>query len=225
MKTQSISEIAFLTMHGKEDIIKHCVTDPLQIQLIHTDAFNTDKLGTFTRDVERTKSQLHTARAKAILAMDLTGAEYGLGSEGAFGNGPYGALLPWHTEVLCHINMSRDIEILAWYNQPGFQANIETRQFPEVESFCYKQEFPNQKIVLSLPSSDDIIIKGIDEISKLEKAFKNLLASSEEKIRVELDLRAHFSPKRRTAIKEAAHKLKEALASMCPKCDLCWLFY
>lgn len=87
-------QVAFLTQHGKQNLIRTPLEGALGCQLVHTDGYDTDQLGTFTRDVARPGSQLAAARRKANIGMELTGAHVGIASEGAFGPDPFAGLIP-----------------------------------------------------------------------------------------------------------------------------------
>ena len=55
-----------VTMHGKERAITPVLKEGLGLELSLATGVNTDKFGTFSRDVERTGSPLDAARAKII---------------------------------------------------------------------------------------------------------------------------------------------------------------
>lgn len=86
-------KVAFLTKHGKQNIVRKPLELALGCEIVHTDRFDTDHLGTFTRDIARAGSQLDAARKKAQLGMELTHASVGLASEGAFGPDPYAGMV------------------------------------------------------------------------------------------------------------------------------------
>lgn len=75
------AEVALLTRHGKEKILAPSLAAGLEVRLLHTDGYDTDRLGTFSGEVPRTLSALACAQKKAELACELTGADIGLGSE------------------------------------------------------------------------------------------------------------------------------------------------
>ena len=103
--------VAFLTQHGKESLVRDALEEQLGCRLIHTDAYDTDQLGTFTGDIQRQGSQLDAARQKAKIGMSLTQLRIGLASEGAFGADPFGGLMPWNTELLLWVDEERQLEI------------------------------------------------------------------------------------------------------------------
>ncbi|WP_310628315.1 hypothetical protein [Limnohabitans sp.] len=65
-------EVAFLTQHGKQTLRRAPLEAALGCQLVHTNSYDTDLLGTFTRDQIRPCSQIEAARKKALIGMRLT---------------------------------------------------------------------------------------------------------------------------------------------------------
>ena len=81
-------KISFLTKHKKEKVIAPKFLKMFDAEIIHTDGYDTDELGTFTRDKARYGDQLDAARRKARIGMEITGLEYGIASEGSFTSDP-----------------------------------------------------------------------------------------------------------------------------------------
>ena len=75
---------SLLTQHGKESIICPQLFDSNGLEVVHVSSYDTDNLGTFTRDIPRYGSQLDAARKKARVGMELSGSKLGIASEGAF---------------------------------------------------------------------------------------------------------------------------------------------
>ena len=48
---------------------------------------------------------------KAAIGMALTGTSVGTTSEGSFGPDPFGAFMPWNTEVVLWVDRLRDLEV------------------------------------------------------------------------------------------------------------------
>lgn len=89
------------TMHGKEPVIAEALA-PLALAYAAPPAgFDTDRFGTFTRDVARAGGQLDAARAKANAALAANPqARVAIASEGAFGPHPELPLLPGGHELV-----------------------------------------------------------------------------------------------------------------------------
>ena len=105
-------KISLLTKHKKEKVIAPKFIKMLDAEIIHTDTFDTDELGTFTRDKARYGNQLDAARRKARIGMEITGLKYGIASEGSFISDPFIGLLPWNHEIIIFIDDILGIEII-----------------------------------------------------------------------------------------------------------------
>ena len=83
-----MTEIALLTKHHKQFAVSPALAKAgYEVRTISS--FDTDLMGSFTREIPRISSQLDTALAKAKLATKLGRCRFGLGSEGSFGADPY----------------------------------------------------------------------------------------------------------------------------------------
>ena len=90
---------ALLTRHGKGPLLAAALRGQ-GIGVVSIEHWDTDRLGTFSGEIERPAPAPEVVRLKAILAADLSGCGLGLGSEGCFGGGPYPGLLPWQQELV-----------------------------------------------------------------------------------------------------------------------------
>lgn len=214
-------KVAFLTQHGKERVVAPILADMLGCRVERVSGFDTDQLGTFTRDVPRYGSQLEAARRKARIGMELSGASLGLASEGSFGPDPHTGLFPWNVEVVLFIDDIRKIEVVGVYQGSASNDHAWIINWAEMEAFATRVGFPEQHLVLR-PSSENNprVRKGLADWSSLETAFAwaKQVSSAEARIFVERDLRAHAHPERMVNIGKAALNLAGKLASLCPQC-------
>jgi hypothetical protein len=65
--------VALLTQHGKERVIAPVLDAALGCRVERVNGFDTDLIGTFTRDIPRTGTQVEAARRKARIGMELSG--------------------------------------------------------------------------------------------------------------------------------------------------------
>ena len=70
--------VALLTQHGKEGVIASVLDTALGCRVERVSGFDTDALGTFTRDIPRAGTQIEAARKKARVGMELSGLPLGL---------------------------------------------------------------------------------------------------------------------------------------------------
>ena len=212
--------VALLTQHGKERVIGPVLDAALGCRVERVSGFDTDTLGTFTRDIPRAGSQLEAARRKARIGMELSGLPLGLASEGAFGPDPMAGLFPWNVELLLFIDDERGIEVTGMAQQATRFAHLLTDDWEQAAQFARQAGFPEHHLVLRPQSQDDPRIeKGLASWTALEAAFHRARGEAENgQAFLENDLRAHAHPTRMDVIRLAAADLAAKLNSFCPAC-------
>ncbi len=213
--------IALLTQHGKELVIAPALEGALGCTVERALGFDTDQLGTFTRDVPRAGSQLEAARRKAELAIELSGADVGLGSEGSVDRHPLLGFVDRNVELIVLVDRARGIEVVGVADGPAPYAHVLTSSFAEASAFASRQPFVDHGFIVRPDNPDDPRVrKDIMTADALSEAFAAAQAESATgAVFVELDLRAHRNPRRMAHIAEAAADLAAKLVSTCPACD------
>lgn len=211
--------IALLTRHGKERVLGPVFAEKIGAELVLTTAFDTDRLGTFTRDVARAGDQLEAARAKATKAMELLGLPCAVASEGAFGPDRFG-LFPWNVELVVLVDRERGIELVGHAEGPAFHVHEHVSTHHALAALAKRARFPEHGLVLRPDDRDDPrIAKGLVDHEALHAAFDAALSAARSaKVFVESDLRAHLNPTRMAIIRRAAEDLAARIASACPRC-------
>lgn len=214
------AEIALLTQHGKQRVIAPALEDALGCRVRHVDGYDTDLLGTFTRDIPRFGTQVEAARKKARIAMELAGRPFGLGSEGAFVPDPFIGMAPWNVEVIVFIDYLRDLEVVGVAQGRGNFRHLLAHDWPALEAFAREVGFPDQQLVVRPRDEHDRRIrKGLHTWPELEAAWAWARAEADNGLAfVETDGRAHANPARMANIAVAAADLAARLASVCPAC-------
>jgi len=212
--------IALLTQHGKERVIAPVLDTALGCRVEQVSGFDTDTLGTFTRDIPRAGTQLEAARKKARVGMERSGLPLGLASEGAFGPDPMTGLFPWNVELLIFIDDERGIEVTGVAQGATNFSHLLTADWAAAAAFAKQAEFPVHHLVVRPESEDDPRIrKGIADWTTLETAFSAALAESANgQVFIETDVRAHANPTRMINIGLATENLAKKLCSLCPDC-------
>lgn len=213
-------KVAFLTQHGKQDLIRAPLEAALGCHIVHTAGYDTDQLGTFTRDVDRPGSQLEAARRKATIGMALTQTRLAIASEGAFGLDPHMGFMAWDTEILLWVDQERGLEVTGLSHGPAQSLHRAVQTLQELKQFATDALFPEHHLVLRPDHPDHPkIYKNIEDKKSLLKAF-NLVQkqSATGVVLVENDLRAFSNPTRQQLIRQAAQDLIQKLLSACPKC-------
>jgi hypothetical protein len=212
--------VALLTQHDKQRVLAPVLLRTLECRVERVSGFDTDQLGTFTREIPRQGDQLDAARTKARIGMQLSGLPLGLASEGSFGADPFGGLLPWNRELLLWIDDERELEVVAMAQGHAAFAHLLATQWNAVAEFAGRLSFPAHGLVVR-PDGEagSPVGKGIDSWSGLEAAFHRAVAQSANGlVFVETDVRAHVNPTRMEMIRRAAEDLASRLASLCPVC-------
>lgn len=210
-----MNELALLTKHHKAGTVSNALCRA-GFQVRTVDSFDTDQLGTFTREYDRRGSQLDAAFAKAKLATELSQCRFGLGSEGAFGPDPYLGMSGWGTEVLAWWDAAEEHGIRAIVQGPETnyaQATVAT--LDAGLEFASRVGFPGHGVILGRPGEPwfDKELADLDAFSHgLAQALKH------GPVWLETDMRAHRNPTRMSMIARCADALSERLLDPCPQC-------
>lgn len=212
--------VALLTQHGKEGVIAPVLEPLLGCRVERVAGYDTDLLGTFSRDIPRAGTQLEAARRKARIGMELSGLPLGLASEGAFGPDPMAGLFPWNVELLVFIDDERGIEMTGMAQQATRFAHLLTDDWKEAAQFARQAGFPEHHLVVRPQGQDDPRIeKGLASWTSLEAAFIRARGQAENgQAFLEHDVRAHAHPTRMDVIRLATVDLAARLNSPCPAC-------
>lgn len=131
--------IALLTQHGKERVIAPALEPGLGCTIEHVGGFDTDLLGTFTRETARAGSQLDAARRKARKGMELSGLDAGLASEGSFGPDPFTGMVPWNVELIAWLDDRMGIEVVGMAQGPARSGHLLSDDWSAVEAFAQRE--------------------------------------------------------------------------------------
>lgn len=213
--------VALLTQHGKQVPLGEALYLSLGCQLEHVRGYDTDQLGTFTRDIARSGNQLEAARSKARIGMALSNLPIGLASEGSFGPDPFSFMLPHNLELLVWIDDRLGIEIVATASGTTNFSHKTIQHWQEAEHFAKSAGFPEHYLIVR-PDNEHHpeFRKGLSSWQSLQDAVNWALSSSADRQAfIETDMRAFANPTRMQNIRRAAEALVQKLQSHCPVCD------
>lgn len=212
------------TMHKKEEAIAPILARELGIKAIVPPNFDSDKFGTFTREIKRLGTQIEAAKIKAEQALNITGETLAISSEGTFGPHPFVPYLSCNREIVMLLDKKHDIEIIG--EEFSTQTNHSHQVIKSVEAafeFAQKIGFPEHGLVVMFeetPKDSSEVIKGITTTETLEEAVSLFLKkSSNGKVHLETDMRALYNPTRMKNIAKATINLVQKINSFCPKCN------
>lgn len=213
-------DVALLTQHGKEQLVAPVLDAALGCHIRRVDGYDTDLLGTFTREIPREGTQLEAARRKARLGMALAGLPVGLASEGAFGPDPMVGMFPWNVELLLWVDDRHALEVVGRAQGKAHFAHVLTADPGAAREFAARWGFAAHRLVLRPDGADDPRIrKDVASWDALDATFAWASAqSSRGQVFLETDVRAHANPTRQETIRRAAEDLAGRLRSACPAC-------
>ncbi len=209
------------TKHKKESIIAPLLEKHLGVQCFVSTDFDTDKLGTFTGEIERKNDALTTVRQKCLLAMEEYQCDLGIASEGSFGPHPSIFMAHADDEILIFIDKKNNLEIIVRELSLDTNFNATTVNcFQNLVDLVKTVGFPEHGIILKNTKEEvPNVVKGIQSWELLEESF-HMLSAGNSQVVAETDMRAMYNPTRMKVIEKAAHKLIEKIKSLCPQCHV-----
>ena len=214
---------AIATMHGKENAIAPVLCRWFDMAVTTAPGIDTDALGTFTGEIERQGTPVDAARAKALLAIERTGAPIGIGSEGAFGPDPSMPFVATGLEVLLMRYTKTGHEIVVHRRTRTNFAHAVLSTSDDPSSFLEKCGFPEHAVVVRPedPSDTSVLVKGLRNFDAVRRAIRDVASKSgAERIMLQTDMRAHLNPTRMVAIRRIAKLLATRIARRCPSCGI-----
>jgi hypothetical protein len=213
-------KLLIATKHQKEKVIADKFEVHFGVKCFVEPTYDTDKLGTFTGEVERTLSPIETLRAKCFHAMNTYEYDLGIASEGSFGPHPAIFMIPADEELMIFIDKKNDVEIVV--KQLSTKTNFAGKRINSLEAldqFIQQIKFPSHGVILRKDrDSNENIIKDINDYANLKAAFIKLM-DLYGTVFIETDMRAMNNPTRMSVIEETAIKLIHAIDSKCPECQ------
>ena len=208
------------TKHLKEKVIAPILEAKLGVNCFVDQEFDTDFLGTFTGEIERTDDPITTVRNKCLSAMKKNNCDLGIASEGSFGPHPTVFFSRANEEILILIDLKNNLEIIVkeLSTKTNFDGKI-IRSESELRHFAKDVDFPSHGLILrDAEKSNQKIIKGINNWETLISEY-NWMVNHFQSVYVETDMRALFNPTRMKNIEIAAEKLVEKVLNACPNCQ------
>lgn len=211
--------VVFATAHQKERLLAPLFSE-LGMTMATTEV-DTDSLGTFSGEIERTGIVRETLRKKIELArVQKSGERFFLASEGSFSTHPFLGVLQHNLESLLFVDTTFNAEVYAEYftrDVVNFVCEINSRS--DWPSDLERMMLPTHGVIVRPKNAFTPIFKGLHDEHAVAQAILNCLtAGSSTSVIVSSDLRAHHNPTRQRAIIEAGKKLVSSLQVYCPQC-------
>ncbi|CAM5465257.1 DUF6671 family protein [Leifsonia shinshuensis] len=209
--------IVFATRHGKERQAAAPFHEQLAAHVIAPDDIDTDQFGTFTGDIERTRTPLSAALDKALLGTALTGRPYALASEATYASA-WGVLARHHELLLFHdrerqMTLTENTVVTVRGHGTTTVAGAEDAQAAAV-----RFGFPATHAVALIDDETGVVArKGLADTDALRAAVTELLARGAP-VHIGPDYRAHANPERQVVITSLAERMAYRLTQLCPAC-------
>jgi hypothetical protein len=213
--------LVIATKHKKESVIAPLLEENLSVKCIVPKNIDTDIFGTFSNEIERPLSPVETARKKCFLAMEMTGEDLAVASEGSFGQHPSVIFQPADDEIVMLCDRKNKIEIIG--RKLSTDTNFggaEAKNLPQAIALAKQFDFNSHALILRAHEGGTMpIYKGVDSFTNFE-AIVNSIIAKHGSVWIETDMRAMHNPKRMQVIKLATENLLEKVSSLCPKCHM-----
>lgn len=198
------------TKHKKGALIASRL-ERIGLDVVEDTSFDTDSLGTFDMEVARTLAPIDAARHKAKVAATANNTQFGIGSEGTFGQGPYVGIVNWCEEVLCLYDAQSDHAIYAFAQGPISVNTVDINNTAQLMEIA--QSSLGQRWMITLPSG---VEKGLSLYD-----IQHLIEHAQVSFPFTLmpDYRACYCVERQDIIKQAADDLIKRFNAKCPACD------
>lgn len=211
------------SIHKKEKAVGLPFEKSLGCKIIPAQ-INTDLLGTFTGEIERTLTPLACVKEKCYRGLDLEKGALGVANEGSFGPHPLFPFIPADLEILffTDINLGFELTLSKISLETNFSAKS-IQSIDELSAFAKKALFPSHALILRPQDTKDsnLIFKGVQDYEELYRIFQKCSEISKDRlVSVETDMRAHMNPTRMKRIEELAYEMAGRLATPCPSCQI-----
>lgn len=213
-------EILLTTKHNKFSSVAPAFEEQLEMTVVEHVA-DTDLLGTFSGEIERTLTAGQSAVAKAKMGLAETGKTLGLASEGTIGADSGIGFLNSDIEILALVDLDRGIEIVERYKSFDITAaRIIARPGENLEEFFRQADFPRHRLIARPNKTlNKIAIKGLATEKEVQEALSVCSNESQDGlVLIESDLRAMYSPSRQNVIAQVSKLLAARVLAQCPDC-------
>lgn len=214
------------TRHDKARFMVKPFRRELGTVLLTPPELDTDQFGTFTGTVTRRGTPAATARAKAILASQVSGLPVAVATEASYFLSP---VLGWgiHEELMLVLDRDRGIEIIegerllselpAPVHVPSLNASA--------RCFLFAAGLGTHAVTVHpahLPARMDpatAVRSGLTDLDEVAEALTDAAGTSMDgRAVLRVDLRAHHNPARQQVITRLAARMARRLATGCPAC-------
>ena len=214
-------KVVIASKHKKEEVIAPIFEKELGLICVIPKGLDTDRLGTFSGEVEREDDPVTTLRKKCQMAIEATGINVAIANEGSFGAHPTIFFVHADDELIMLMDKENGIEIIE--RELSLETNFdgtEVKSAYELVAFANKIGFPSHGVILKKAKNN---LSGIiKESSSIEELIENyhIIKNADHSAYAETDMRAMYNPTRMKLIAKVTEKLVSKIKSSCPYCKI-----
>ena len=211
--------LVIATMHGKEEVLAPLLAEAFGWEVLLEPDLDTDLVGTCSGEIARKSDPLRVARQKCQMAMDLSGCDLALASEGSFGPHPTMFFVHADEELLLLLDSKNGFEIMV--SELSTATNFNGSDIDSEDSllgFAERAGFPGHGLILRA-GKDSLqgLRKGVVDQQELLEHYRWLIQEFGS-CYVETDMRAMYNPTRMLVIEAAGKKLAKRMDCLCAAC-------
>lgn len=205
-----------VTKHHKEKVIAPILNDRLGLKCIAVESIDTDILGTFSGEIERTESPLTTVKKKCLLGDSIQDVDFIIANEGSFGPHPFIPFLKADEEYMCLYDKNEKEFIVEKkiFLETNFSTEI-INSMDHIDPILEKFKFPSHGVLIM---SKNNLIKDV-ESEKIIKRHVCEILEKEGQCEINTDMRAMKNPTRMDCISQLTNKLVDSILSTCEHCN------
>jgi hypothetical protein len=205
-------------MHGKEQVIEPVLAG-FGLRFLALPGIDTDRFGTFTRDIERAGSQREALLAKARAGLHHSPeADFAVASEGAFGPHPHIPFVASGFEMVVLLDRKSGKAVIGRHITTATNfMQVEAGSWDEVQTFVKTIGFPSHAVVVMEGQDGPVLAKGVTSEGELRRICHAQFEVGGP-VWLEADMRAHLNPTRMQAVAAATTDLARRLKARCPAC-------
>ena len=209
--------VLLASKHEKERVVRPIFLDKLGCE-IYTSDFDTDLFGAFTGEITRAQNAYETCILKAKTAAIEADCFFSVASEGSFGPHPSMPFFASDHEIMVFVDLKNSWVIADQLVTPKTNYNmLKLHPGAPIESFLQSVHFPSHAVTLQLNDTKEVIGKGIQDISLLNRLITTGFTKGDELL-LATDMRAMVNPMRMEALSLLAEKLATRILTCCHSC-------
>jgi len=209
------------TKHQKELVMAPILESALRVNCQSSQGLDTDILGTFSGEIDRTLSPIEAAKAKCQLALRLCNADLAIANEGSFFPHPMVPFFTISEEIIYLFDQRNNFEFFIRHRSERITAFSEhVTNDSEVRVFLQKTDFPNHNVIVSYTQEGrQGFYKDFSDEKEVLNKVNAILEKGGKEVKIETDLRAMHNPTRMKEIEGATRLFVKELLSQCPACQ------